>query len=149
MVLLLVGGNKATLTYKKEISMLTKNDHVTSVISIWAVPLSDWQIAELEEGALPFEYETHTTTKPWKRGAVKVTEHNVTLSVPEGVNLLEKAIETLEEAIEDRKKQYHTDVAEINQRIQELLLLTYVPAEEPTEEVILAEEAEGPSSDMV
>jgi len=128
--------------------MITKNDHVTSVISIWAVPLSDWEIAELEEGALSFKYEMHTTTKPWKRGAVKVTEHNVTLSVPEGVNLLEKAIETLEEAIEDRKKQYHTEVAEIQQRIQELLLLTHVPAEEPAEEV-LAEEAEGPSSDMV
>ena len=124
--------------------MLTKSDHVTSVISVWAVPLSDWEISELEEGALPFKYESHITTKPWKQGAVKVTEHNVTLSVPEGVNLLEKAIETLEEAIEDRKKQYHTDVAEINQRIQELLLLTYVPpAEEPTEEDILSEEAQG------
>ncbi len=100
---------------------LTKDTEVKGDISIWAVPRRG---AEPDED--PFEYELFTEgNKPWRDGAVKVNTLPVTLMVPAGLNLVQKAVETLKEAQNEILKDANEKVAELEARIGELALLTH------------------------
>ena len=70
---------------------MTKKTDVTGEISIWALPNHN-----AKEGEQPFTYvlrDEHGS--PWQDGAVKVNTLPVTLTVPEGLNLIQKAIERI------------------------------------------------------
>ncbi len=101
---------------------LTKLTEVTQDVSIWAVPNHN---AEANQD--PFTYELYTDGKPWRDGAVKVNTLPVTLMVPAGLNLIQKAIETLKEAQDEVLKDANEKVAELEKRIGEFTLLTYSP----------------------
>lgn len=103
-------------------SYLTKKTEVTADISIWAVPKYN---AEADDD--PFNYELFAGGKPWRSGAVKVNTIPVTLMVPEGLNLIQKAIETLKEAQDEVRTEADEKVAELEKRIGEFTLLEYTP----------------------
>jgi len=103
------------------VDYLTKLTEVTQDISIWAVPNHN---AEPDQD--PFDYELFTVgSRPWRDGAVKVNTLPVTLMVPAGLNLIQKAIETLKEAQDEVLKDAHEKVAELEKRIGEFTLLTH------------------------
>ena len=116
--------------------MKTTDTIAAGTVSIWAVPLYPYELEEAGEGALPFRYELHTSSQPWTNGSVKVVEHTVALSVPSGIDLLAKAVETLEQAIEDRKTAYHTEVHQIQERIRDLQLLEAPQPEQQSADMV-------------
>jgi len=110
--------------------MKTKLQAVTGNVSIWAVPRYT-----VEEGSSPFEYKFYTNDdKPWRDGAVNVITHEITLDVPEGVDLIAKAVETLEAAKAKVYETYLRETRELDQQIEKFVLLSYDgPAEEKQE----------------
>lgn len=103
--------------------MKTETTKVTETLQIWAIPQSDyWRENHPDE--LPFRYAIKTHS-PYEDGAVKVCEQEVTLWVPEGVDLLEKAIETLQGEIKEEKIRHKDRVDQLQKQINSLLLLEH------------------------
>lgn len=101
--------------------MFTKKEPVTGSVYIWAIPSSQWA-RENDPTTPPFRYELHTGN-PWQNGAVRVSEHEVTLIVPPGVNLLAAAVETLEARKKEAMDTYARTVKELDDQIRGLLML--------------------------
>lgn len=102
---------------------LTTRQKVEGEIAIWAVPKYN-----PEPDVDPFEYELFSgSNKPWRDGAVKVNTETVTLHLPGGLNLVQKAVETLREAQVEIQTEATKNVAALEERIRELGLLTYQP----------------------
>lgn len=107
--------------------MKTKREPVTGPISIWAVPRHPDTVAA---GERLFYYELSTTKEyHWRTGAVCVHTEEVTLMLPGGINLYEKAVETLYAAKEEASKEYLRKLAEIDKQIEGLKLLAAPVAE--------------------
>lgn len=103
--------------------ILTQRTPVTGEITIWAIPNLD------DDAEQPFRYELKGPgERAWASGAVKVNSQTVTLHVPEGLNLVAKAIDTLKEAQDEVRKDAAEKVASLEQRIGELALLTHQAA---------------------
>jgi hypothetical protein len=109
--------------------MYTKSEQVTGEVEIWAIPRQAWQ----DPTDPPFRYQIgrsyiHT-------GEVKVSTHEVTLTMPAGVNLYLAAMETLETAKADAFKVYQNKAEEIDKQIKAMLQLagpgTYGHGDEP------------------
>lgn len=109
--------------------MYTKTEQVTGEVEIWAIPRQAWQ----DPTDPPFRYQIgrsyiHT-------GEVKVSTHEVTLTLPAGVNLYLAAMDTLETAKADAFKEYQKKAEEIDKQIKSLLQLagpaTYGHGDEP------------------
>ena len=105
--------------------MKTETTKVTTTLQLWAIPRSEYYI-ETHPEELPFRYEARTE-KCWQDGAVKLHEEEVTVWVPEGIDLLEKAVETLKDEIKDVKKTADERVEDLQQQINNLLMLEYTP----------------------
>lgn len=99
-------------------NIYTKRTPVTGEVDVWAIPNP-----YAEEGELPFKYELRLD-KPWQTGAVRVTSESITITVPAGINLIAKAVETLKEAKEDAHESYVRETQRLDERIQHLLMLT-------------------------
>jgi len=110
--------------------MLTKKTAVTEDVAIWAVPKRAFEIQKEDYDGVPFRYELHTHSKPWQDGAVHVNTVPVTVHVPEGLNLIQKAVETLKAQKEEAYREYLKQIDAIDQKLEELQLLTYVPQDE-------------------
>ena len=116
--------------------MYTEQTEVTSKASIWAIPKSESSIQyELQDnpGVVPetFFYKIYAGySTPYESGAVKVHEFEVVAFVPAGINLVEKAIETLESEIKTIKADAYESVTKLEARIQSLQYITHQP--EPT-----------------
>lgn len=102
--------------------MLTKKEPVTGNVYVWAIPQSKYAL-EQDSTLPPFRYEIHTGS-PWQNGAVRVSEHEVTLTVPAGVNLLAAALETLELKKKEAFEAYAREVKQIDEQIAGLMLLS-------------------------
>lgn len=101
--------------------MKTKREPVTGQICVWAVPRHP---SSVKEGERPFSYELSTNSSyHWTTGAVNVHTEEVVVMLPEGINLYEKAMETLYKAKEDAGKQYLEQLAQIDRQIDSLKLL--------------------------
>lgn len=98
-------------------SIYTKETKVTGPVSVWAVPNRYG-----EPGEEPFTYEIRTTS-PWGSGSVEVNAYSITLVVPAGLNLIAKAIKTIEAAKKEASDEYLAKLRELDQRIDELKLL--------------------------
>lgn len=113
--------------------MITKKQPVTGEVHIWAVPRQSYEISP--ESPELFTYEiTQSSSHHWRNGAVKVSSHTINLEVPEGINLLERAIITLEEAKAERFRVYQQEAAEIQKQMDSLLLLSAPKVEVQSEE---------------
>lgn len=108
----------------------TKQETVIGNVQIWAVPRSQYYMDE-NPNAIPFRYEL-STSRMWATGAVKVHEDDIAMVVPEGIDLLTKAVDTMKEEIAVTRADAQKKVEEIQERINSLLLLEYQPT---TEEV--------------
>ena len=105
--------------------MKTETTKVVNSLKIWAIPRSEYYISEHPE-ELPFEYEI-SSDDPYQDGAVMVHEAEVTMFVPEGIDLLEKAVETLKTKIKETKDEAANRVEILQKQINNLLLLEYKP----------------------
>lgn len=104
----------------------TKKEDVTGKVSIWARASSQYQ---LENGASPFYYELQSGTVHWSGEATLVITHEVMLSVPEGIDLLAKTIETLEAKKKEVEATAYKQAMEIQKKIIDLLRLECLPPE--------------------
>ena len=109
-------------------SYYTKRTPITRTIKIWAIPKS-----YPEEGEEPFTFEIRTD-RPWATGAVMIHEEEVTLVIPDGINLIAKAVETLEAAKREKTDDYVRDLKDLDRRIDDLKLISYTPSEEVADE---------------
>lgn len=96
--------------------MFTKHAQVKGTVEIWARPRQSWD----EKGEDPFVYQLGRT---YLLGEVKVVEHTVTLDVPEGINLFEAALDTLEAQKSEIQAEADANKAQVDQQIQSLRLL--------------------------
>jgi hypothetical protein len=90
-------------------------------VEIWAIPHGIYYMEE-HPGARPFRYEIRKGD-PWTTGAVKVCEHELTLAVPAGINLIAAAVETLNNKKKELMERLHTEMQEIDRQISNLLQL--------------------------
>lgn len=103
--------------------MFTVSESVTDKIEIWAIPRYQWA----DKSEPPFSYHLYAGTTPYQEGAVKVSTQEVTLSVPAGINLLQAALDTLEDAKVRAREAYMEKVRSLDVQIQNLRQLTHQP----------------------
>lgn len=104
--------------------MKTKQELVTGEVSVWAIPKATYELEALQPGEQPFYYALRTDA-PWQQGAVKVYSETLSMVVPEGIDLVSKAVLTLEMAMEERTKSYQYDMEQLRLQINKLLLLEH------------------------
>lgn len=127
--------------------MITVKAPVTGKVAVWALPTSDWE-RKRDASLGVFKYELHTDS-PYQSGAVKVQEYDVTLIVPAGVDLLQRAVATLMEAKDRVLGEAQRQATEIQKQINQLLMISG-PKPDPVEvegEFLSATEIESPSDD--
>ena len=96
---------------------------VKGKVAIWAIPKTD---APADEEA--FHYQLFSQGySPWQDGAVKVHEEEITIVVPEGINLVEAAVKTLRAAQDRIRAESVEQIEQLESRIKELALITYQP----------------------
>ena len=106
-----------------KLKMKTEETVIKYDISAWAVP-SEYE----DTGKLPFRYITKLgNDTPWQDGAVKLHKRELALVVPAGIDLLEKAIETLKGEIQKTRAEAQVKVEKYEKHMESLLQLTYVP----------------------
>lgn len=106
--------------------MKTKRTEVVQKMSIWAIPKSDYEIDESKPGEMPFNYKIMTTMNtPWQDGSVKVHEAEMVMYVPAGLDLLEKAVETLKEQIKETRAEAQSKIHKYEEQINNLMLLEW------------------------
>lgn len=111
--------------------MLTKREKVQGTAFIWALPTSDWE-RKMDPEIGVFKYDVSTQSHRYESGAVKVSEHPISLEVPAGINLLERAIATLNEEKQRVLGEAQKKATEIQEQINGLLMITH---ERPAKEV--------------
>lgn len=121
--------------------MKTKRTKVEGTCYIWALPKTDWETQqEIDkvgiENVVPFNYKITAHSTHYAIGAVKICEFDVIGTVPEGVDLIQAAVKTLREEIDEVQKEAKQKVDELNERIRKLAMITYQP--EPDDDVIEA-----------
>ena len=98
----------------------SRAERVTGTVQIWAVPRSKWDA----DDAPPFTYEI---SKSYRSGAVMVSEQTITLEVPEGINLVECAMQTVTKEYNDEvdrlARQSLDALQDYNEKISQLRLL--------------------------
>lgn len=116
--------------------MITEHETLEFETHIWAVPTSDYA-RELDPTTPMFTYELYNhTQRCWTQGAVKVAPATVTATVPAGVNLVQAALDTLQEEIDDINKRAKEETLRVQHKMQELLLL----AGPSTQENVISEQ---------
>lgn len=101
--------------------MKTVDELVEGKMQVWAIPDK-----YPDEGEPPFRYVVRDNIgSPYQDGAVMVKEQDVTIRVPAGIDLLEKAIETLKGEIKTTRADAEVRVNNLQEQINNLLLLEH------------------------
>lgn len=103
----------------------TTKEVVSAEAAVYALPRTEHEISTSDDGC-PFGYVLKTNP-PWQDGAIKLHEVTIAVDLPAGIPLLEKAIETLKEAIAEEEKESARKVAAMQARIDALALIEYIP----------------------
>jgi len=111
--------------------MLTKREKVQGTAFIWALPTTEWE-RNMDPELGVFKYNVSTQSHRYESGAVKVSEHPISLEVPAGINLLERAIATLNEEKQRVLGEAQKKATEIQEQINGLLMISH---EKPVKEV--------------
>ncbi len=106
-------------------NLVTEKEKITGVIKVWAIPRTDWY-REMHPDEPPFQFELRTNTV-FDDAAVIVYEEELTVTVPAGIDLREKAIETLEEAMEEVRTDSKYRLEELQTKVNNLRLLEHKP----------------------
>lgn len=101
---------------------LTREETVTGMVHIYAVPSTDRSRA--------FDYRV-TSYEPYlmPTSAVKVTTFEVSGVVPAGINLVERALETMEQKQREIQEKADREKERIEEEKQNLLMITHQPVE--------------------
>lgn len=104
---------------------LTEATEVTGEVSVFAKPNDSYDRDDPESE--PFTYVFREGRRHWNERYVLVCTHEVTLSVPPGVNLVSQAIETLNNIIAEKRAELQAEVVKLEAEIAKLMLITYQP----------------------
>jgi hypothetical protein len=111
----------------------TRETTVPGEIQVWAVPKTRHEMeCEVEQGIahpVPFSFRLSTVTL-WTDGAVKLYTTDISVVCPGGIDLLASALNTLREAKEEETKTFNARIAELDQKINALAVLVFIPEEE-------------------
>jgi hypothetical protein len=110
----------------------TKAEELTAKIAIWAVPQSEYSA---ETGGYKYsgewKYELHGPGEMcYTTGAVKVLVQDVTVLIPGNINLVEKAVETVQEEINAEHASHQRRLTDLYTKMGSLRLLTHGPSDE-------------------
>lgn len=109
----------------------TKGEAKRETMDIWAIPRQVRYYSQEEIRQEPFEYSLRRVgDSPWADGAVKVNTIEVDYTIPAGINLLQKAIETLEEQKRKSYEDHLDNVRKLDEQINQLKLLAPPQAED-------------------
>jgi len=103
--------------------MKTENISVTNTIYVWAVPKNP-DYDDMSNGLFKFEL-SNSGGYHWKDTAICIHQEDVTLDVPAGIDLLGKAVDTIESKIVAATAEYEKKVAELKHQLSGLLQLTH------------------------
>ena len=106
----------------------TTKEVVEASAAIYAVPRTEHEISTSDDGC-PFSYVLKTNP-PWQDGTIKLHEVDLKADLPAGIPLLERAIETLKEAIAEEERESRKRVTAMQARIDALALIEYIPVPE-------------------
>lgn len=101
--------------------MITQKTKATGTVAVWAIPTSEWE-RQRDETLGVFKYVLSTCDR-YESGAVKVHEYSVALTVPGGIDLLQRAVATLMEAKDKVLGEAQRRAEEIQKQINQLLCL--------------------------
>lgn len=116
----------------------TEEEVVEEDVVVWAVPIKSY---EEGYGERTFKYRMEIRNdSPYEEGATAVVGARVKVTVPAGINLVEKAVATLRRKKEEADAEYEKEVAErlerklqkkkrLDDQIAALSLLTHVSEE--------------------
>ena len=108
--------------------LITEETPVSQILQVWALPHSKWHRESFpEEG--PFHYQMRTD-EPYGNGNVLLCEEKLTITVPAGIDLGAKAVETLEEEVRRVRKEANDKCTTLQEQINSLRLLAHMPEEE-------------------
>ena len=102
--------------------MKTTNEVVAGNIDVWAVPTSVWEQEELGMGVFKYRLKGDCD-RCWDDGAVKVHTQEIVVTVPDGIDLRERAVATLTEEQERIERECKERVANLEKQIRALLCL--------------------------
>ena len=105
--------------------MKTDFEKVTATVQIWAIPQSKWALENQPD--LPLFYYDLRVGKCYTDGAVHVADHEVTLEVPEGIDLTARAVDTLIAEQQRTRAEAEVRVVELQEQINGLLLIEHKP----------------------
>lgn len=105
--------------------MKTKETMMRQKLDVWAIPLTPYE-RDLMPDREPFHFQVRTDAC-WHTGAVKVHQAEVDITVPGGIDIAAKAIDTLNEAKKKLKAETAASVAEIDKMIEGLLCIEHKP----------------------
>lgn len=98
----------------------TKAELVKQTGGIWALPKY-----EPKPGEFPFRYELSTSsTHHWQRGAILVAEVELSAAVPAGIDLFQRALETLTIKEQEALNKYNEEIEALKKERSKLLLLS-------------------------
>jgi hypothetical protein len=102
---------------------------VSGKVHVWAIPKNP-DYDDMDGG--PFKYEiTSSGSYHWKTGAVCILDHDIVVDVPEGIDLISKAFDTLNAAKVQAQVDYNQRIMELDKQIHQLLMLTHQPEPKP------------------
>jgi hypothetical protein len=107
--------------------MVTEKTTFNSKVYIFAKAKSDYQLANLDPGELPFTY----VVKSYDYGdeaCVRIAEQEIAVTVPAGIDITMECIANLREQIDVLEKETIAKVKELEQRIRNIALIEYKPS---------------------
>jgi hypothetical protein len=107
--------------------METTREAVKGKIHIWAVPRSEYEIKNSED-KLPFELKLSTMGHYYGGDdSVRIDTQEVTVYSPEGIDLVDAALQTLRDLMTEKKKEHQTAIDLIETKIKALLRIEHLP----------------------
>lgn len=110
----------------------TKREKVEGQVSVWAVPKSNYELKREKEAApdsVPRPFNFVLMSEPgrrWETGAVKVQTFDASFVIDGGINLVEKALETLNDEKKVAYDEYAKKLKELDAAIDRLKLLEHM-----------------------
>jgi hypothetical protein len=96
-------------------------------MTTWAVPKYQWEVEADDYNGTPFKYEVLPSGyDPYQPGSVKVCTTHVHIDIPEGVDLVQAAVKTLEEKIVEKQAKMEYEINELREQINRLQLLEHI-----------------------
>lgn len=108
--------------------MKTARTVIHDTVYIFAETKSQYALDNLDPGELPFTYKVQSYDLG-DENRVRICEQEVSITIPDGIDITLECIKNLQERIETVEKDAAKKVANLKERIKNLALIEYKPAE--------------------